>query len=112
MAIEQAVGAGGYARRRSAREAVAEEVRVAMARRRVSGSALARLLQKEQTWVSRRLRGVVAFDIDDLEQIARVLDYRLSLPHLDSNQKPTVSRREATPVAAVLPFRPRRPATV
>jgi transcriptional regulator with XRE-family HTH domain len=75
------------------REQVAEEVRVAMARRRISGSALARLMGKDQTWVSRRLRGLVAFDMDDLEAIAAVLeaqvDVELGLPHLDSNQKPT-----------------------
>lgn len=83
---------------RTLREQVAEEVRVAMARRRITGSALARLLDKDQTWVSRRLRGLVAFDMDDLEAIAEVLnahvDVELGLPHLDSNQKPTVYRRD------------------
>lgn len=53
---------------------VAEEVRVAMARRRISGVALANRLGKAQPWISRRLRGDVAFDLDDLEAVASALD--------------------------------------
>jgi transcriptional regulator with XRE-family HTH domain len=53
---------------------VAEEVRATMARRRVSGVALARRLGKSQPWISRRLVGDVAFDLDDLEAIATALD--------------------------------------
>jgi transcriptional regulator with XRE-family HTH domain len=55
------------------REAVAEEVRATLARRRMSASALARTLGKSQTYVWRRLSGETALDTDDLEAIAGVL---------------------------------------
>lgn len=87
----------------SLRELVAEDVRAELARRRLSGSALAVLLGQSQKWVSRRLSGEVAFDVDDLERIARALGLGvgvfldggratsarpLQLPRLDSNQQP------------------------
>lgn len=60
-------------RRTTFREAVAEEIRAALARRRMSASALARKLGKSQTYVWRRLSGETAFDTDDLEAIAAAL---------------------------------------
>lgn len=59
--------------RSTLREAVAEEIRAALARRRMSASALARALGKSQTYVWRRLSGETAFDTDDLEAIAGAL---------------------------------------
>lgn len=56
------------------RVAVSEEVRVAMARRRINGVELARRLGVSQAWVSRRLSAETPFDVDDLERIARALD--------------------------------------
>lgn len=56
------------------REGVAEEIRVLLARKRMSGSALAHEIGQSQSYVSRRLNGSTAFDLDDLEQIARVLE--------------------------------------
>lgn len=56
------------------RAQVAEEVRVWLARRRVSGAQLARELGRSQTFIQKRLDGRQAFDVDDLEQIARILD--------------------------------------
>jgi len=44
---------------------VAEEVRVLLARRRLSGVKLAELIGRSQVYVSRRLRGEVAFDVED-----------------------------------------------
>lgn len=53
---------------------VAEEVRSWMARRRLSGVRLAQQIDRTQAYVSRRLTGEVAFDVDDLERIAQALD--------------------------------------
>lgn len=58
----------------SLRDRVAEEVRVALTRRRMSGAELARQLGRSQTFVQKRLDGRQAFDIDDLEAVAHVLD--------------------------------------
>jgi len=52
---------------------VAAEVRAAMARNRVSQEAVARALGVSQTAVSRRLSGVVPFDINELECVAQFL---------------------------------------
>lgn len=56
------------------RERAAEEIRVLLARRKISGSELARKVGVTQPYISRRLNGEVAFDLDDLERIAAVLD--------------------------------------
>lgn len=56
------------------REYVAEEIRVLLARRRMSASELARRIGQSQPYLSRRLTGEVALDVDDLVKIAQVLD--------------------------------------
>lgn len=53
--------------------AVAAEVRAAAARRRISGSELARRLGKTQSWVSRRMVGDIPLGLDDLEGFAEAL---------------------------------------
>jgi transcriptional regulator with XRE-family HTH domain len=55
------------------REYVAEELRVLLARRRMSGVQLAKHIGKSHTYVWRRLNGETAFDLDDLERIGVVL---------------------------------------
>lgn len=55
------------------REQVAAELRAHLARQRISGRTLAKLLGENQTWVSRRLSGHVPLDTDDLQRIANVL---------------------------------------
>ena len=55
-------------------ESVAEEVRAVMARRRMSGQKLARLIGKSQAYLGRRLSGEVAFNVSDLEQLAGALE--------------------------------------
>lgn len=55
------------------RQRVAEEIRVLLARRRISGSELARRVGVTQSHMSRRLTGETAFDVDDLERIADAL---------------------------------------
>lgn len=60
------------------RAVVAEEIRAAMARRRLSGAGVARAVGKSQSYVSRRLTGETAFDLDDLEKIAGALGCRVN----------------------------------
>jgi transcriptional regulator with XRE-family HTH domain len=55
------------------REHVAEEIRVLLARKRMSGAELGRRAGIKQSAISRRITGEVAFDMDDLEAIADVL---------------------------------------
>jgi transcriptional regulator with XRE-family HTH domain len=112
------------------REAVAEEVRAALARRRVSASALARKLGKSQTYVWRRLSGETAFDTDDLEAIAGILDVtvvdllppdarggsRVTIRYRDMAERPAAEKpdvrppaRDTSPVRLDHNRRPRRP---
>lgn len=55
------------------RERTAEEIRVILARRKKSAAELARSLSWKQPYLSRRMTGEIAFDLDDLEVIAREL---------------------------------------
>jgi len=57
---------------------VAANVRAEMARRRVSQSALAKHLGMAQTAVSRRLTGVVSFDVNEVAAVAAFLDVPLA----------------------------------
>lgn len=52
---------------------VAEEIRVAMVRRGFNGAKLARALGVSAAWVSYRLTGAQAIDLDDLARISSVL---------------------------------------
>lgn len=61
-------------RRRLLHKLIAAEVRAAMARHRVTGELLAEKLGVSRTFVSRRLRDITAFDLDDLEAIAEIFD--------------------------------------
>lgn len=61
--------------------AIADEVRALIARRRISGSDIARRMNVEQTWLSRRITGQVPWSVPELmlvlgimnEDIAKVL---------------------------------------
>ena len=57
----------------SINELVAEEIRVLLARRRISASDLARKTGMTQRAVSRRLTGEKVIDVDDLASIANAL---------------------------------------
>lgn len=59
------------------REHVAEEIRVLLARRKMSGAELARRTGIKQSTMSRRMTAETAFDMDDLEAIANVLDIQI-----------------------------------
>jgi transcriptional regulator with XRE-family HTH domain len=54
-------------------DSVAAEVRAHLARRQLTGTALAAAIGKSEMYVSRRLRGEVAFDLVDVEQAAKFL---------------------------------------
>ncbi|WP_422751377.1 helix-turn-helix domain-containing protein [Micromonospora sp. WMMD1219] len=54
-------------------EAVAEEIRVLLTRRRMSGRKLAQMLGVSPSWVSYRLTGQQPIDLNDLQRIADVL---------------------------------------
>ncbi len=54
-------------------DSVAAEVRAHLGRRQLTGMALANAIGKSEMYVSRRLRGEVAFDLVDVEQAARFL---------------------------------------
>lgn len=59
-------------------EFVASEVRAEMARKRMSGAALARSLDVSPQWVSYRLSGQVPFDVAELARVAEVLGVEVS----------------------------------
>jgi transcriptional regulator with XRE-family HTH domain len=54
-----------------ARYLVADEIRVLMARHRITQADLGVVLGVTQTAVSKRIRGEVAFDVDELAKIAQ-----------------------------------------
>lgn len=53
---------------------VAEEIRVAMVRKRMSGAGLARALGVSPAWISYRLTGSQPIDLNDLERLAVALE--------------------------------------
>lgn len=58
--------------------AIAEEVRAQMARKRISGRQLARTLDWNAMYLSRRLSGQLPFTVADLYRIAAFLEVPLS----------------------------------
>jgi transcriptional regulator with XRE-family HTH domain len=63
---------------RTARLAVAAEVRALMGRHQISQKRLAQELGVDQTGVSRRLRGGVPFNLDELVAISRFFNKPLT----------------------------------
>jgi transcriptional regulator with XRE-family HTH domain len=60
--------------RDTAARAVGERVKAEMRRQSIRQTAVAVRLRISQQAVSRRLRGVVPFNVAELEQVARLLD--------------------------------------
>jgi transcriptional regulator with XRE-family HTH domain len=60
------------------RRRTAEELRVILARRRMSAAELARRTGLKQSTMARRMTGETAFDLDDLEVIASALGIKVS----------------------------------
>jgi len=54
-------------------EQTLEEIRVLLARRRMSARQLAALMGASEMWLSRRMRGAQALDLVDLQRIADAL---------------------------------------
>lgn len=65
-------------KRMALREAVAEEVRVLIARRRLNQTVLAGAIGMSQSALSRRLSTEKPFDLDELEALANYFDVPLS----------------------------------
>jgi hypothetical protein len=53
--------------------AISDEISVAMARHRVSGTQLARMIGRSQSYVSKRLNYGAAFTANDVELISEVM---------------------------------------
>ena len=53
--------------------AISDEIRLAMTRHRVSGSQLAQMAGRSQSYISKRLRNEAAFSSDDIEAICLAL---------------------------------------
>lgn len=53
--------------------AVSDEIRIALARHRVSGTQLATLTKRSQSYMSKRLRNEAAFTATDCEDICKAL---------------------------------------
>ncbi|GAA4681171.1 helix-turn-helix domain-containing protein [Phytohabitans rumicis] len=70
------------------RERAAEEIRVILARRRMSAAELARKTGIRQQNLSRRMTGETAFDLDDLEVIANALGIKVADLIRESEQGP------------------------
>lgn len=58
--------------------AVAAEIRRLLEERDLSGNQLAKQTGIPQTSIAKKLRGITAFDIDDVDRICRALDVRAS----------------------------------
>ncbi|WP_324644202.1 helix-turn-helix transcriptional regulator [Pseudarthrobacter sp. LT1] len=54
--------------------AVAEEIRLALTRHRISGAQLAVMIGRSQSYVSKRLRSESSFTANDVEAICRELN--------------------------------------
>lgn len=67
---------------------VAEEIRVLLTRRRMSGRKLAEALGVSQSAMSARLTGVTPIDLNDLERIAGILNVEVTdlLPRRDEGR--------------------------
>jgi len=103
---------------RSLRDQVAEEIRVTLARRRLSATELARRMGVSQSYLARRMTGAQPLDLDDLDRIADALGVpvRQLLPGTDTfRYSPTAKRMSSRvppqrrPAGRVDSNRPARP---
>lgn len=75
---------------------VSAEIRSAMARQRMSGSALAAATSRSQSYLSKRLRDEVAFTANDVEDICEVLGedlFELLRAAVLASRRPRTGRR-------------------
>ena len=96
---------------RSMKMIISGNVRRLMLDRGVTQVALAAAMGLPQPSISKRLRGMVAWDVEDLDQPVEVFDVGIEalvkLPRLDSNQQPADYRYPQ--VAPVINMRRRAP---
>jgi DNA-binding Xre family transcriptional regulator len=59
-------------------QAVVVEIRRLLDERAMSGNALAKATGIPQTSIAKKLRGITALDIDDVDRICRALDVKAS----------------------------------
>ena len=90
-------------------ERVAEEIRVMLARKRLTATDLARKTGMTQRSISRRITGEKAIDMHDLERIAHALDVDIHdlLPARGVNYASSPATPRTMPAPA-----PRHPVTV
>lgn len=103
------------------RESVAGEVRAVAARKRVTQASIARELGMSQQALSRRWTGELAFDVEELAAVARILDVSLGdlLPPTTPNGPASTSHTVAevafespTPTQRRVRHLPRKSASV
>lgn len=83
---------------RTLSERVAEEIRVAMVRRRITGARLAKALEVSPAWVSYRLMGRQEIGLNDLERIATFLGVTINdLLPAERGEPSTVYPRNPAP---------------
>jgi transcriptional regulator with XRE-family HTH domain len=89
------------------RERVAEEVRALLARKMMTGAELAEAIGRSPMYVSRRIRGEVAFDLDDMQHLAEVFGVEVGalIPKSVAASGPEVTGHYMQPVRAVEPKR-------
>ena len=94
---------------------VAEEVRALLGRRRLSASALAMRMGVTQRYISRRLTGETPLDVNDLAEIAEVLEVKVA--DLIPTEGYVTGRRRRMPTSAyglartIVRDRPQTPAS-
>ena len=54
--------------------AVSEEIRIALARHRVSGAQLAGMIGRSQSYISKRIRNEASFTANDVAAVCEVLE--------------------------------------
>lgn len=86
---------------------VADEIRVAMTRRRMSGRDLAKKLDVSPSWVSYRLSGRQPIDLNDLFRIAKALG--VGVHQLLPPPEVVAGAAEASATVAYLPLSGRLP---
>lgn len=90
---------------------VAEEIRVLLTRRRMSGRKLAEALGVSQSAMSARLTGVTPIDLNDLEKIAAILNVEVLdlLPRGVEGRTVVVSGEPRRSTTVANHTRPKRP---
>jgi len=90
-------------RQRPLTELVAEEIRVLLVRRHVSGRDLTRRLGVSPNWLSLRLTGQQIINLEDLTRIAEALEVDPHAIVTAAMKGPTLQQHQSTPTGRALP---------